>query len=57
MIKEKMKCCQMECKKIPEYHIQNIGKGADYDDYTHSCKEHLPEMVDLYDIVAVWRLK
>lgn len=52
-----MKCCQMECKKIPEYHIQNIEKGANYDDYTHSCKEHLSEMIDLYDIVEVWRLK
>ena len=52
-----MHCCQMECKKTPEYNIQNVDNGANYDDYTHSCKEHLSELIDMFDVVEVSKLR
>ncbi len=57
MKKEDLICCQIDCKNIPEYNIQNVENGAKYDDYLHSCKEHLSELVDMFDIVEVTKLK
>lgn len=57
MKKEEMMCCEINCKKTPKYHIQNTGIDAKYDDYTHSCKEHLAEMVDNFKICEVWNLQ
>lgn len=57
MKKEEMMCCEINCKKTPKYHIQNTEIGAKYDDYTHSCEEHLAEMVDTFKVCEVWQLQ
>lgn len=56
MDRKDLRCCFMGCNKIPKYHIQNDEHKANYDDCTHSCSEHLEDMVDMYEVVRVWKL-
>lgn len=35
-------CCKVECRKLAEYEIWH---GSKPDEYTHSCMEHIPDLM------------
>lgn len=47
-------CCNIDCKENAEFHVQDIGVGTNYEDYTHCCAKHLPEMInDLHQVIRL----
>ncbi len=50
-------CCEINCKDKAVFHLQDIGEGKTYEDYTHCCEKHLAEMIGDNTLYEVWRLK
>ena len=39
------KCCKIGCDKLAEYEVREIGAADPNTSYTHSCTEHIPELL------------
>lgn len=50
-------CCEINCKDKAVFHLQDIGEGKTYEDYTYCCEKHLAEMIGDNTLYEVWRLK
>lgn len=41
----KFYCCKIDCPKDAVFNIQEIGEGKTYENYYHSCNDHLSEFI------------
>jgi hypothetical protein len=53
---EKQVCCYPDCNEKAEFHLQELGMGTTYEDYTELCAKHLDEMIPFGSSFEVWRL-
>ena len=42
---EKFYCCEIDCLKNAVFYVQEQGEGRNYEDYIHSCNDHLSEFI------------
>jgi hypothetical protein len=49
-------CCYPDCNEKAEFHLQELGMGTTYEDYTELCSKHLDEMIPFGSSFEVWRL-